>query len=251
ISSKSILDFLKGIENKGLYETAKRCKGIMSQVFRHGIMNGACANDPCHAINGALTKSKPKNMPTITDPKEIGQLLRDIDNYQGTFVVRQALKLAPHLMLRPNEIRFAKWAYIDFDLKRWKIPAEEMKMKQTHIVPLSSQVLAMLQELHNVTGNRAFLFPHASKSSRTMSENSLNQALHTLGYKDKIVAHGFRGMASTVLHEKGFETLVIEKQLAHQDINTIRASYNHADYFEKRLEMMQYWSDYLGELKEI
>ncbi len=249
ITSKSILEFLKEIEAKGHYETAKRCKSIMSQVFRHAIIHEACTNDPCHAISGALSKSKPKNMPTLTSPSEIGQLMRDIDGYQGTFVVRQALKLAPHLMLRPNEIRFAKWEYIDFDLRQWKIPAEKMKMRKVHIVPLSSQVLTLLQELYNVTGHRPFLFPHASKSLRTMSENSLNQALHTLGYKDKIVAHGFRSMASTILHEKGFNTLVIEKQLAHQDSNAIRASYNHADFWEQRLEMMQFWSDFLEKLK--
>lgn len=250
ITPKSILEFLKEIEVKGHYETAKRCKSIMSQVFRHAIIHEACTNDPCHAIGGALTKSKPKNMPTLTSPSEIGQLMRDIDSYQGTFVVKQALKLAPHLMLRPNEIRFTQWDYIDFDLRQWKIPAEKMKMRKVHVVPLSSQVLALLQELHNVTGDLPFLFPHVSKSSRTMSENSINQALHTLGYKDRIVAHGFRSMASTLLHENGFDTLVIEKQLAHQDTNSIRASYNHADFWEQRLDMMQFWSDYLDKVRE-
>jgi integrase len=191
-------------------------------------------------------------MATITDPKKVGELLRAIDGYQGDITTRCALKLAPYVMLRPNEIRYAEWSEINFNEKQWSIPADKMKMGKPHIIPLSNQVIEILKTIQPITGEGKYVFPSLWYSKdKPMSENTINAALRRLGYtKDEIVSHGFRGMASTLLYESNkFKSEVIEMQLAHAERNKVKAAYNRAEYIEERKDMMQWYADYLDSLK--
>lgn len=239
---------------KSTGETSKRCLGIIKEIFNYCIVINACRHNPASVlIESPLLpkKTKTNHMPTITDPDEIGILLNKIDSYNGDIRTNIALKLAPHVMLRPNEIYNAKWEYIDFEARLWTIPAEMMKARREHIIPLSNQVLALLEEIYPHTGDYIYVFPHRNDRNKTMSNNTLNSALKRLGYQGKLVPHGFRSMASTILHEQGYNTLVIEAQLAHIDKNPIRSAYNKAEYLQDRKEMLQNWSDYLDELKSL
>jgi integrase len=189
-------------------------------------------------------------MATITDPKKIGELLRAIDGYEGTPVAKCALKLAPLVFVRPGELRHAEWAEIDLDKAEWRIPAEKMKMKNPHIVPLSSQAVKVLCEIFPITGQGQYVFPSVRTNSRPMSENTILAALRRMGYtKEEMSGHGFRAMASTVLHEQNWPSDVIERQLAHAERNSIKAAYNHAQHLPERRKMMQAWADYLDALK--
>lgn len=190
-------------------------------------------------------------MAAITEPKKITELLRAIDGFQGTFVVKCALDFLPLVFVRPGELRFAEWSGFDLDECLWTIPAAKMKMKWDHLVPLSRQAVEILQELHLLTGGGKYVFPSIrTNTNRPMSENTINVALRRLGYsKEEMCAHGFRTMASTRLHEMGWKTEVIEFQLAHADKNKVRGVYNRATYLEDRKKMMQAWADYLGSLK--
>lgn len=191
-------------------------------------------------------------MATITDPKKIGDLMRVIPGYEGNLITRCALKLAPLVFVRPGELRHAEWSEIDLDLAQWKIPADKMKMRQVHIVPLSKQALAVLVEISGLTGTGKFVFPSLRSGSRPMSNNTINAALRRMGYgKEELTGHGFRSMASTLLHENGWKTDVIERQLAHAEGNSVKAAYNHAQHLPERRKMMQWWADYLDDLKNI
>jgi len=189
-------------------------------------------------------------MAAITDPKKIKELLLAIDGFQGTFTVKCALDFLPLVFVRPGELRHAEWAEFDLDECLWAIPAEKMKMKRDHLVPLSRQAVEILRELERFTGDGKYVFPSIRTKKRPMSENTINVALRRLGYsKKEMTGHGFRTMASTRLHEMGWKTEVIEVQLAHADRNKIRGVYNRAEYLEDRKRMMQAWSDYLDGLK--
>ncbi|WP_425509250.1 tyrosine-type recombinase/integrase [Vogesella oryzae] len=190
------------------------------------------------------------SFPTITDPAKIAELLRAIDGYQGTLETKCALKLAPLVFVRPGELRKAEWREIDLDAAQWVIPAERMKMREKHVVPLSSQAVDVLRELKPLTGHGQFVFPGARSSKRPMSENTVNAALRRLGYdKDTMTGHGFRHMASTLLNEQGWNRDAIERQLAHGERNKVRATYNYAEYMPERIRMMQAWADHLDSLK--
>ena len=190
-------------------------------------------------------------MAAITDTKEIGPLLRAIDAYRGGIIVKCALRLAPLLFVRPGELRRMEWAEIDFDKAEWKIPAEKMKMRESHIVPLSNQALEILEEIRAVTGEGRYAFPSPRTWERPMSENAVLAALRSLGYtKEQMSGHGFRSMASTLLNAQGWSPDVIERQLAHVDRNRVRAAYNRHDYLPERQKMMQTWADYLDSLRE-
>ena len=189
---------------------------------------------------------------SITDPKQVGELLRAIDGFGGTFPVACALRLAPLLFVRPGELRRADWS--EFDLNgthpQWRIPARRMKMREQHIVPLAKQAVAILRELHPLTGPTGFVFPSVRNASRPMSENTLNVALRRLGYdKNTMTAHGFRSLASSLLNEQQWHRDAIERQLSHGERDRIRAAYNHADYLPERRRMMQAWADYLETLR--
>jgi integrase len=189
-------------------------------------------------------------MATIVEPKKIGELLRAIEGYQGTPVAKCALKLAPLVFVRPGELRHAEWSEVDLDTAEWRIPAVKMKMKDPHIVPLSYQAVEVLQMIWPITGGGRYVFPSIRTNSRPMSENTILAALRRMGFeKEEMSGHGFRAMASTVLHEQGWRSDVIERQLAHAERNSIKAAYNHAQHLPERRKMMQAWADYLDTLK--
>jgi len=251
ISAPELLAILRKLEARGTVETAHRVKQICGQVFRYAIATGRAERDPSADLKGALTPAKAKHMASITDPSKVGGLLRAIDSYQGTFVVKCALKLAPLLFVRPGELRHAEWQEFDLDRSEWRIPAEKMKMKSPHIIPLSKQAVSLLREIHPLTGNGKYVFPSIRTNSRPMSDNTILAALRRMGFpKDEMSGHGFRAMASTILHEQGWPSAIIERQLAHQERNKVKAAYNHAEHLPERKKMMQAWANYLDALKQ-
>ncbi|MCG7870244.1 MAG: integrase arm-type DNA-binding domain-containing protein [Candidatus Thiodiazotropha taylori] len=251
IKAPELLRALRRVENRGAVETAHRIQQNCGQVFRYAVATGRAERDPTGDLKGALPPVKAKHHASIIDPVEIGKLLKAIDGYEGHFITKCALQLAPLVFVRPGELRHAEWSEIDEKAKEWRIPAEKMKMRETHIVPLSEQALAILEELKPLTGRGKYLFPGIRSSARPMSENTVNGALRRLGYtKEEMTGHGFRSIASTHLNEMGFWNRdAIERQLAHAERNNIRAAYNYAEHLPERKKMMQAWSDYLMQLK--
>jgi integrase len=190
-------------------------------------------------------------MASLTEPKEIGGLLRAIDGYTGNPIVKAALQMAPYVFVRPGELRHAEWSEINFDAAEWRIPADKMKMKQVHIVPLSSQVIDILKELHPYTGHRRFLFPSMRTEDRPISDMTLLGGLRRLGFsKEELTVHGFRSIASTLLNEQGVNRDWIERQLAHGEHSSVRAAYNYAEYLPERRKMMQSWADNIDNLRK-
>jgi len=252
ITAPMLLESLRRIEDRGAVETAHRVKQICGQVFRYAIATGRGERDPSADLKGALPPTKPKYMATITSPDKIGELMRAIDGYQGNLITRCALKFAPLTFVRPGELRHAEWVEINIEEAVWKIPAEKMKMRSVHVVPLSKQVVAILEEITQLTGNGKYVFPSLRSGSRPMSDNTILAALRRMGYaKEEMTGHGFRGMASTILHEEGWSTDVIERQLAHTEGNSVKAAYNHAQHLPDRKKMMQWWADYLDDLRRL
>ena len=250
ITAPELLSALRRIESRGALETAHRAMQNCGQVFRYAVATGCAERDPTGDLRGALPPVKEKHHASIRDPKAIGALLRAIDGYEGSLVTKCALRLAPLLFVRPGELRKAEWTEFNLDAAEWRIPAERMKMREQHIVPLSTQAVAILRELHALTGARRYVFPGARSSSRPMSENTVNAGLRRLGYaKDEMTGHGFRSIASTLLNEQGWHRDAIERQLAHAERDNVRAAYNFAEHLPERRKMMQAWADYLDGLK--
>lgn len=250
ITPPELLSTLRRVETRGHVETAHRILASCGQVFRYAIATGRAEKDITQDLRGALPPVKVKHLASIIDPKEIGAMLRAFDEYDGSFITKCALKLTPLVFVRPGELRQAKWTEINFEDKEWRIPAERMKMRVMHIVPLSRQAIEILQELQPFTGKSDFLFPGARTTTRPMSNATIINALRRMGYtKDEMTAHGFRSMASTILNEQGYNRDWIERQLAHSESNTVRAAYNYAEYLPERRKMMQEWADYLDILK--
>lgn len=252
IKAVDTLRLLKRIEARGLNETAHRTKQRCSQVFRYGVATGRCERDVTFDLRGALAPVVSSNHASIKNPVQIGQLLRDIESYQGHVVTSFALRIAPHVFVRPGELRYAEWS--EFELgstdPQWRIPAKKTKMRERHIVPLSSQVVRLLRELHPLTGNGQYLFPAIHTTKRPISENTVNVALRRMGYDNEtMTGHGFRSMASTCLNEQGWNPDLIELQLAHAERDGVRAAYNKAQRLTERRKMMQAWSDYLDRLR--
>ncbi|MFC1885392.1 tyrosine-type recombinase/integrase, partial [Thermodesulfobacteriota bacterium] len=211
ITAPELLAVLRRIENRGALETAHRVKQICGQVFRYGIATGRAERDPSADLRGALSPAKPRRMATITNPQKIGELLRAIEGYEGHLVTKCALRLAPLVFVRPGELRQAEWGEIDLEQAEWKIPAEKMKMRSPHIVPLATQSIEIFNELEPLTGRGQYLFPSLRTSKRPMSNNTVLAALRRMGYsKEEMSGHGFRAMASTVLHEQGWQSDLIE-----------------------------------------
>jgi integrase len=251
VTAPMLLEVLRRIEERGALETAHRVKQICGQVFRYAVATGRAERDPSFDLRGALAPTKSKSMATITDPKKIGVLMRAIDGYQGSIITRCALKFAPLTFVRPGELRHAEWTEINLDEFEWKIPSEKMKMRTVHIVPLSLQAITVLKEIRPLTGNGKYVFPSLRSGGRPMSNNTILAALRSMGYtKEEMTGHGFRAMASTLLHEQGWSSDVIERQLAHRERNSVKAAYNHAQYLPERRKMMQVWADYLDSLRE-
>lgn len=250
IDAPEMLKLLQRIEERGAHETAHRTKQRCGQIFRYAIATGRATHDPTVDLRGALTPVAVKHRAAITDPLKMGELLRAIDGYTGSLVVRSALKLAPLLFVRPGELRQAEWSEFDLDSEQWRIPANKMKMREEHIVPLPAQAVAILRELHPLTGRGIYVFPGERSRSRPMSDGTVNAALRRMGFdKDTMTGHGFRAMASTRLNEMGWAPDVIERQLAHAERNKVRAAYNRAQYLAERKKMIQTWADYLDGLR--
>jgi len=250
VTAPDLLAVVRRIESRGAPETARRVLQYLSRIGRFAVATGRAERDAAADLRGALPPANKKHFSTLTDPKDIAGLLRAIDAYQGSFIVLCALKLAPMVFVRPGELRKAEWTEFNLDDAEWRIPAERMKMRELHIVPLAKQCVVILKELHPLTGNGKYLFPSVRSVARPISENTLNGALRRLGYtKEEICAHGFRSMASTLLNEQGWNRDAIEKQLSHGERDAIRASYNFAQYLPERRKMMQGWADFLEGLK--
>ena len=250
ITAPDLLTALRRIEAKGTLETAHRTQQNCSQVFRYAVATGRAERDPSGDLRGAIPPASGKHMATITDPKDIAALLRSIDDYRGSIVTRCALQLAPLVFVRPGELRQAEWSEFNLETAEWRIPAEKMKAGVLHIVPLSRQALAVLAEIHPLTGDGQYVFPSPRTNSRPMSDNAVLSALRRMGYaKDEMSGHGFRSMASTLLNEQGWNRDAIERQLAHAERNSVRAAYNYAEFMPERKKMMQAWADYLEALK--
>lgn len=250
ISVPDLHQTLRRIVSKGTIETAHRVRSVCGRVFRYAVATGRAERDPAADLQDALPSVATKSFAAITDPTEIGELLRAIDGYQGQPTVMAALKLAPYVFVRPTELRGAEWAEIDLDAGEWTIPAARMKMSRDHWVPLSKQAVAIIEDLHPITGNGNLVFPGIRSRKRPISENTLNSALRRLDYtSEQMTSHGFRTLASTRLNELGFDADVIEAQLAHVDRNAVRRIYNRAEYADKRRTMMQSWGNYLDGLK--
>ncbi len=251
ITAADVLGMLQGLEARGLLETAGRARSQVSVVFRHAVATLRTPGDPTVALRGAIKTPKVTHHAAITEPLKLGDLLRALHAYRGGFVVASALKLAPLLFVRPGELRDAEWSEIDLDAATWCIPAHKMKMRASHIVPLSSQAVAILRELQALTGRGQYVFPSPRTSGRPMSENAVTAALRALGYDgDTMTAHGFRSTASTLLHEQGYPSDVIERQLAHKEGNAVKDAYDRAQHLPERIAMMQAWSDYLDALRK-
>ena len=250
VAAPELLEALRHIEKRGSLDTAHRTLQDCSRVFRYAIATGRGERDTAADLRGALPPARGGNFSTITEPKEVGALLRAIEGYDGGIVVSSALCLAPYVFVRPGELRQAEWEEFNMEAAEWRIPAERMKMRQVHIVPLSRQVLSILAELHKFTGHGKLLFPSPRTDARPMSDMALLAALRRMGYsKEEMCVHGFRSMASTLLNEQGYNRDWIERQLAHGERNSIRAAYNYAEYLPERKRMMQEYADFLDGLR--
>ena len=249
ITSADVLKICRDIESLGHNETARRVKTLIGQVYSFAIAAGYTDSDPTAALHRALKPQSRKHYATFTDSAGIAMLMRAITAYPYT-VMRCALLFSVYTFARPGEVRAAEWSEIKGDV--WDIPVGKMKMKRRHIVPLSSQVKSVLEELRPLTGKGRWLFPSPRNDGRCMSDNGVRTALRSMGFtKEQITPHGFRAMFSTIANEHGINRDVIERQLAHVEENTVRGAYNHAEYMPERIKLMQWWADYLDGLLEL
>ncbi|HVR91463.1 MAG TPA: integrase arm-type DNA-binding domain-containing protein [Novosphingobium sp.] len=247
-----ILPLLRKIEARGNFETARRTLQFASSVFRYGVATARIPSDPTRDLRGALTAPNTKPHAAIIDAKLVGKLLRAIDGYDGAIATKVALQIAPHVFVRPGELRQAEWREFDLDAAVWTLPAAKMKMRRAHYVPLSTQAVALLRSIEAVTGAGKYVFPSIRSNARPMSENTLNAALRRMGYTgDEMTAHGFRAMASTLLNESGkWSPDAIERALAHGDSDKIRGTYHRGTHWQERVPMAQWWSDHLDQLRK-
>ena len=253
IAAQELLAVIRRIESRGALETAHRALACCGQVFRYAVATGRAERDPTGDLRGALPPvKKDKHFAAITEPKKVGELMRDIAGYSGSYVVKAAFKLSPLLFVRPGELRRMEWTEIDLDKSEWIIPADKMKMGVTHIVPLASQAVEVLREIQPLTGRGKYVFPGERDRDRPMSDNAIRSALRRMGWaNDEMTPHGFRAMASTILDNLGYKQEWLERQLAHEEPNKIKAAYKREQwrmYLPERVKMMQAWADYLDGL---
>ena len=251
ITAPEILAVLRRIEARGRHETATRLREIIGGVFRFAVATGRAQGDPTGALRGALTTPKVQHRAAIIEPRAFGGLLRALAGYDGAPETRAALELLALTFVRPGELRAAEWAEFDLDAGVWAIPAEKMKMKRPHRVPLAPRAVAILRELQGITGAGKFLFPSIRSAARCMSENTINAALRRLGFaQDEMTGHGFRSAASSMLNELGqWNADAIERQLAHVDNDSVRRAYARADFWEERVRMMAWWAERCEEMR--
>jgi len=252
LTPPDLLAVLRKIEARGRYETASRLRSTFGTIFRYAVATGRAQRDISYDLRGALITPKTTHRAAILDPHELGGLLRAIENYDGQPTVRIALRMAPHVFARPGELRSAEWKEFDLAGKVWHIPAEKTKMRRPHWVPLSAEVVAMIEELRPISGDTKFLFPGVRSTSRPITDNTLNAALRRLGYdKTQVTAHGFRATASSLLNETGkWHPDAIERQLAHVESNDTRRAYARGEHWEERVRMMKAWSKFLMDLRD-
>lgn len=251
ITSAELLLALRKVEGRGAIDMAHRAKQTAGQVFRYAVATGRAERDPSGDLRGALKTKTKKHYAAIIDPAEVGRLLLAIDVFQGTPTVKAALQLSPLLFQRPGEIRGMEWEEINWEEERWEIPADKMKIRQPHIVPLCTQSIDLLKELHRLTGRGRYVFPSARGASRCLSENGVRSALRTMGYdNDTMTPHGFRAMARTIMDEVlNYRVDWIEQQLAHAVRDANGRAYNRTAHLPQRKDMMQGWANYLDNLK--
>ena len=249
LKAVDILPLLKKVEARGRNETAHRVRSECGNVFRYAVVTGRAERDPTVDLRGALASVVRRNRSAIVDPSQLGELMRAIAGYRGDISTEYALKLLPLTFVRPGELRGAVWEEFNLKGAEWRIPAARMKMRELHVVPLSTQAVALLSDLHTLTGKGYYVFPSIRSKDRPISDNTINAALRRLGFSgDEMVAHGFRSTASTRLNELGWHPDLIELQLAHAERNESRGAYNRARRLIERRKMMQAWADYLEEL---
>jgi len=252
ITSAEILDLLKRVEKSGRRETARKLRGTLSSVFRLAIVTLRAENDPTSALRGALLPLKVTGRAAIINEAELGALLCTIDEYSGWPTVAAAIKFQILTCVRPGEVRGAKRSEFDIAKAIWHIPAERMKMRRPHDVPLSRQALEILENIWVYSDNAELVFPSVRTKKKQLSENAFNSAMRRMGYtKDEVTAHGFRVTASTILNSRGYEPDVIEAVLAHQDKNAIRRAYNRSSYWDQRVVLMQQWADLLDKFRQL
>ncbi|GAO40686.1 putative integrase [Sphingomonas changbaiensis NBRC 104936] len=251
ITAQEVLAVLRSVEATGRYESARRMRSVLGRVFRYAIATARAERDPAGDLRGALTVPKTKHLAAITTASRAGELMRAIEGYTGHAITLYALRLSAHLFVRPGELRQAEWSEFDFDRSVWNLPAEKMKMRRAHRVPLSRQVVGLFEELWELTGTGRYCFPSFRSDRRPMSENTVNAALRALGFgQEEMTAHGFRAMAATLLNECGhFHPDAIERQLAHMENDGVRRAYTRGEYWDERVRMMQFWSDELDRLR--
>ncbi|MFA7595998.1 MAG: integrase arm-type DNA-binding domain-containing protein [Novosphingobium sp.] len=252
IGAPDLLAVLRKVEAKGNHETARRVLQLSGRIFRYAVATARLASDPTRDLRGALTAPQPKHYGAIVEPKRAGELLRSIDGYDGQVLTKIAMQLSPHVFVRPGELRHAEWGDIDLDGALWTIPAHKMKMRKAHLVPLSRQSVELLRQAYEITGPSGYVFPSIRTRSRPMSENTINAGLRRLGFTgDEMTAHGFRAMASTLLNESGkWNPDAIERALAHKDGDAVRAAYHRGAHWKERVDMAQWWSDHLDQLRK-
>lgn len=247
ITAPELLAVIRKIEARGALDMAKRALQITGQIYRYAIITGRAQRDITADLKGALKTAKIKHRAYLKE-EELPEYLAKLEEYDkqgGELLTKLALKLLLLTFVRSNELRGALWSEIDFDKKEWRIPAERMKMKELHIVPLADQAITLLKEIKLLTGHREHIFPNSHSPKSIMSENTLLFALYRMGYRSRATAHGFRSTASTILNENGFRSDVIERQLAHGERDNVRSAYNHAQYLKERREMMTWWGNFL------
>lgn len=250
ITAAQLIVMVRKVESRGALDIAKRVLTLCGQVMRYAVAHGMAERNPAADIkpSDVLKPTKKTNHARLSE-KELPELLRKIDGYDGQPLTRLAMQLMALTFIRTGELICAQWNEIDLIKREWRIPAERMKMKTPHIVPLSDQAIAVLEEIRKLAADDVLLFPSERRDGKSMSNNTILYALYRLGYHSRMTGHGFRGIASTILHEKGFNHDHIELQLAHTQRDAVSAAYNHALYLEPRAKMMQQWADYLDKLK--
>lgn len=249
ITPPELLEVLRRIEDRGALETAHRALQTCGQIFRYAVATGRAGRDPSQDLKGALPPTRAEHMAAVTEPADVGALLRMIDGYEGTLTIRCALRLAPLVFVRPGELRQAEWKDFNLEAAEWRYLVS--KTRTDHVVPLARQAVAILEEIRPLTGNGRYVFPSLRTDDRPMSDNAILSALRRMGVpKDEMSGHGFRAMARTLLHERlNFPAEVIEHQLAHRVPDALGAAYNRTKFLDDRRRMMQVWADYLDQLR--
>ncbi|CAI2515690.1 Putative prophage CPS-53 integrase [Serratia liquefaciens] len=250
IKPLELLETLKRMEKRGALEKMRKVRQRCGEVFRYAIITGRAEYNPAPDLAGALAVHKKQHLPFLT-AQELPDFLQDLAGYTGSIITKTATYLIMYTGVRTQELRFARWQDIDLDKAMWEVPAEHMKMRRPHKVPLSRQAISLLKQLQPITGHYPLVFIGRNDQRKPISKESINQVIELLGYKGRLTGHGFRHTMSTILHEQGYDSAWVEMQLAHVDRNSIRGAYNHAQYLDGRREMMQWYADYLSDKKVI